>query len=150
MRGIDQISVNSIDPKLKLLILSPSIDSKTMARQFPGESEESIQLKSIQAQDLFKKGKEKHTYALPNVTGRDASNRDLNFYLGNSLQKQVFKTLNSISPRIEKHKNKILKQHFLQLSTPHIFSLLHEDKASKLQHYSIIMSMLSDLELKSE
>lgn len=149
LNGIDEVAANSVDSKLKLLVLSSTTDPKCIVRHFQGESDEPIQLKTIQAKALFKKGKEKHTYVLPNVVGIDANNRDLDFYLGNSLQAQVFETLKSIAQNIKRSGDKKLNQELLPLSTPQLFALLHEDAPNRLHHYGSMMAILADQELEA-
>ncbi|MEM9339420.1 MAG: hypothetical protein AAGA66_11875 [Bacteroidota bacterium] len=153
----DDVQVfNSKSSQIKLLLM----EAKTSSSENPmvvyadkfdrTPSAVSDPLKSCSK--LVEESSESPTYSLPNLVALDPSGKDLTYFFGNSLQKQIFKTLSELAPRIIKIDDEEITETFLRLSAPFHFTKMNQsqDNDIRYQHYTWLINCLTDLELKLE
>ena len=105
---------------------------------------------SLTCHDFITQNKESNVYNLPNLVALDSEGNDLTHYLGNALQKQIFKKLNDLAPYVFKSKDPTITEHFLQLGSAEQFKKMGQKVQSEIRyhHYNWMINCLTDLELK--
>ena len=106
------------------------------------------QSETINATDVVNTFQSEYSYSLPNPIGLDPMGNDITYYLGNSLQKQIFKKISELSMKVSKKKNQQFAKDILTLSTPFIFESMNQGNSQRYDNYTTLVNCLTDLELK--
>ncbi len=104
----------------------------------------------LSCSSYIRQSQETPIYNLPNLVALDPSGNDLTHFFGNSLQKQVFKTISDLAPKIIQSEDSEIMEIFLSLSSP--FHFMKIDQSSRHEHryhhYIWLINCLTDLEMK--
>lgn len=134
---------------LDLLLIGESRhDSELYVSYLDSGTSRHWEVDTIQTQATIQAFEPSEVYNLPNPVGLDPFGRDLTYYLGNSLQKQIFKSVAQLSDQVIRQKNESLTQNLLKLSSAAVFSQISNLAQKRHEAYKWLMNCLTDMELQ--
>ena len=141
--------LQSKDKKVRLLLVGKSdSDNDLHVSYLDGSSDRHWELATLTAGQAIATDQTYATYSLPNPVGLDPEGRDLTAYFGNALQKQIFKKLSELSPKVQKKGDPGIMEDFLGLSSTQVFAQLQQVMESRYDTYTYLMNCITDIELK--
>ena len=141
--------LKSKDGKLSLVLVGESNDDEEVIVSYlPGYVSRHWDLQTLTTSETIAAFQTEKKYNLPSPIGLDTEGRDLTYFLGNSLQKQVFKQINRLSSKVEDSKDEEMKKELMVLASPAIFDLISQEYTIRYDYYSSLMNCLTDMELK--
>lgn len=139
----------SKDDRLRLVLVGNSTDDKEVIVSYlPGYVSRHWDMETVMVSEVVAADQQLKEYSLPNPIGLDPEGRDLTHFLGNSLQKQVFKQINDLAEKVYKSTNQELKSALLTLGSPAIFDLISQEYTIRYDYYTSLMNCLTDMELR--
>jgi len=142
-------AVKAKDGKMGVFLVGDSTEDQDLIVSYlPGFVSRHWDLDTITASEAMEHFQKEKQYSLPSAVAIDPEGKDLNHFMGNTLQRQVFKQINYLSEKIFKSKDEKLKSELMILGAPAIFDLISSEYNIRYDYYTSLMNCLTDLEIR--